>query len=91
MPPTGLLPHARIARHLRRAAGEPLRRLVESARAGDAGRTAGATGRANDPFASGAPLVPYAGPPGAAADSEYFTQGPFDFVETAARRARGGN
>jgi hypothetical protein len=47
--------------------------------------------RANDPFATGAPLVPFAGSPARTADPEYFTQGPFDFVETAARRARDGN
>ena len=65
--------------------------LAEPARAADLGRMGGAAGATQDAFASGGPLAPFEGPPVHAADTEYFTQSPFEFVETLARRATAGN
>jgi hypothetical protein len=56
---------------------------IEAASRAGAGVSVGAD---RDVFGGGAPLVPTAGAlPGA--DPEYFSQEPFEFVQTRARRA----
>ena len=62
----------------------------DAARTADVGRGRATMGAARDVFGGGSPLVPFTGGIAAHADGEYFSQGAFEFVETASRRAQPG-